>query len=113
MIRRGEVWWANIPPPRGSEPGHRRPVLIVQTDPFNQSGIKTVIAMAFTSNLRRATAPGNVLCRKQETGLSVDSVANVSQVAALDKRWLTSRASTLPRRLFIEVEAGLRLVLGL
>ena len=113
MIRRGDIWWANIPPPRGSEPGYRRPVLVVQTDPFNQSGIGTVVAVAFTSNLRLADAPGNVLCRRQDTGLSNDSVANVSQLTALDKRWLDRRVSTLPSHLFGQIEDGLRLLLGL
>lgn len=112
-MRRGEIWWADIPPPRGSEPGYRRPVLVVQTDPFNQSALQTVVVVAFTSNLRRAAAPGNVLCRRRETGLGEDSVANVSQLATLDKRWLSSRISRLPRRLLNEVESGLRLVLGL
>ncbi len=113
MIRRGEIWWANIPSPRGSEPGFRRPVLVVQTDPFNQSGIGTVVAIAFTSNLRLANAPGNVLCQRQDTGLSIDSVANVSQLTALDKSWLTSRVSKMSPQLLREVEDGLRLLLGL
>lgn len=113
MIQRGDIWWANIPPPAGSEPGYRRPVLVVQTDPFNQSGIGTVVAVAFTSNLDRAAAPGNVLCRRRDTGMSEDSVANVSQLTALDKRWLTSRISKLPQHLLHEVENGLRFLLGL
>ena len=113
MIRRGDIWWANIPPPSGSEPGYRRPVLVVQTDLFNQSGIGTVVAVAFTSNLRLADAPGNVLCRRQDTGLSDDSVANVSQLTALDKSWLVEHVSTLPPHLLHEVEDGLRLLLGL
>ena len=113
MIQRGEIWWANMPPPSGSEPGYRRPVLVVQTDQFNRSGIGTVVAVAFTSNLERAAAPGNVLCRRQDTGLSVDSVANVSQLTALNKRWLTHRVSKLAPHLLQEVEAGLRLLLGL
>jgi len=112
-MRRGEVWWANLPPPGGSEPGYRRPVLIVQTDPFNESRIRTVVAVAFTSNLRLAGAPGNVLCRKGDTGLNKDSVANVSQLTALDKSWLEQRVSTLPRRLLHQVEDGLRFLLGL
>ncbi len=112
-MRRGEIWWADIPPPRGSEPGYRRPVLIVQSDPFNESAVRTVVAVAFTTNLRRASAPGNVLCRKRETGLDEDSVANVSQLAALDKNWLRTRVSTLPQHLLRDVESGLRLVLGL
>jgi len=113
VIRRGEIWWANLPPPVGSEPGFRRPVLVVQTDPFNQSGVATVVAVVFTSNLRLADAPGNVLCRRQDTGLSSDSVANVSQLAAIDKRWLTSRVSKMPTHLLREIEDGLRLLLGL
>lgn len=113
MIRRGDIWWANIPPPGGSEPGYRRPVLIVQTDPFNQSGIGTVVTVAFTSNLKLAGAPGNVLCRRRHTSLSKDSVANVSQLAALDKSWLDTRVSTLPLGLLHQVEEGLRLLLGL
>ena len=113
MIRRGEIWWANLPPPVGSEPGFRRPVLVIQTDTFNQSGVATVVAVVFTSNLRLADAPGNVLCRRQDTGLSNDSVANVSQVAALDKRWFTSRVSKISPALLSEVEDGLRLLLGL
>ena len=113
MIRRGDIWWANIPPPSGSEPGYPRPVVIVQTDPFNQSAIGTVIAVAFTSNLQRAAAPGNALCRTQDTDLSVDSVANVSQLTTLDKRWLTRRVSRLAPHILQELEAGLRLVLGL
>ena len=113
MIRRGEIWWANLPPPVGSEPGFRRPVLVMQTDTFNQSGIATVVAVVFTSNLRLAGAPGNVLCRRQETGLSNDSVANVSQIVALDKRWFASRVSKVSPALLSEIEDGLRLLLGL
>jgi mRNA interferase MazF len=86
---------------------------VVQTDPFNESGVGTVIAVPFTSNLRLADAPGNVLCQRQDTGLGNDSVANVSQLAALDKRWLTSRVSKMPPHLLREVEDGLRLLLGL
>ena len=113
MIRRGDIWWANIPAPHGSEPGYRRPVLIVQTDPYNQSGIGTVVAVAFTSNLNLAAAPGNVLCRRRHTGLSKDAVANISQLTSLDKRWLDTRVSTLPSGLLHQVEDGLRFLLGL
>lgn len=112
-MRRGEIWWANIPRPRGSEPGFRRPVLIVQSDPFNAGGIGTVVAVAFTSNLRLADAPGNVLCPRQDTDLREDSVANISQLTALDKSWLDQRISKLPPHLFHQVEAGLRMLLGL
>lgn len=77
---RGEIWWASLPDPTGSEPGYRRPILIVQDDTFNQSRIQTVIAIAITSNLRLAEAPGHVFLPRGVTGLPQDSVANVSQV---------------------------------
>ena len=102
-----------MPRPLGSEPGFRRPVLVVQADPFNESRIRTVVAVAFTSNLRLADAPGNVLCRREDTGLDEDSVANVSQLTALDKRWLTDRISYIRPGLLREVEDGLRLLLRL
>lgn len=113
MIRRGEIWWASLPSPVGSEPGYRRPVLIVQSDDFNRSGIGTVIAVAVTKNLKLADAPGNVLLRHATSDLPEDSVANVSQVITVDKRFLTECVGTLPMRLIERVEEGLRLVLGL
>lgn len=111
-MRRGEVWWASLPAPVESGPGLRRPVLIVQANPFNQSRIATVIVAVITSNLALATAPGNVRLAKSESGLPKPSVVNVSQLITVDKSLLTSRVralSTEPMRL---VEEGLRLVLA-
>jgi len=113
VIRRGEIWWASLPEPAGSEPGYRRPVLVIQTKEFNESGLRTVIVLAMTSNLRLAGAPGNVLCRSRDTGLTKESVINVSQAATVNKTRLTQRIGILPSTLMQEVEAGLRLVLGL
>ena len=113
VIRRGEIWWASLPTPAGSGPGYRRPMLIVQSDDFNESRIATVVAAVITSNTRLAQAPGNVLCRAADTGLPRDSVVNVSQVITLDKRLLRERAGVLRRPLLQRVEAGLRLVLSL
>ena len=113
MIRRGEIWWASLPEPTGSEPGYRRPVLVVQSNEFNEGGIRTVIVLAITSNLRLAGAPGNVLCRARVTGLKKESVINVSQAATVNKVRLTQRIGVLPSSLMHDVEAGLRLVLGL
>jgi mRNA interferase MazF len=113
VIRRGEIWWASLPRPAGSEPGYRRPVLVLQTNEFNESGIRTVVVVAITSNLRLAGAPGNVLCRKKDTGLAKDSVINVSQVATVNKARLAQRVGVLPSTLMQEVEAGVRLALGL
>jgi len=91
VIRRGKIWWANLPDPSGSEPGYRRPVLIVQSDDFNLSRIATIMAVVITSNTRLAQAPGNVLLPHKTTGLLKDSVANVSQVITIDKNFLTER----------------------
>jgi mRNA interferase MazF len=112
-MRRGEVWWASLPDPSGSGPGYRRPILVVQADEFNASRIQTVVVAVITSNLKLAAAPGNVLCRRRDTGLPRDSVVNVSQVITLGKTFLTSRIKALPASLMRSVDAGLRLVLGL
>lgn len=112
-IQRGEVWWADLAEPRGSEPGHRRPVLIVQADAFNRSRIGTVLCVVLTSNLRLAEAPGNVLVSAKAAGLPKDSVANVSQVVTLDRTFLDDHIGRLPPRLLNAVDAGLKLVLGL
>ena len=113
MIARRDIWWAELEPPRGSEPGYRRPVLVVQADSFNRSRIKTVVAIILTSNLRLVDAPGNVLLPAKSAGLPRDSVANVSQVVTLDREFLVERAGRLPARLMANVDAGLRLVLDL
>ena len=110
---RGEIWWADLPEPRGSEPGYRRPVLIIQADAFNRSGIRTVIVAAITSNLRLAEAPGNVLLPPRLSGLPRDSVVNISQIFALDRSFLTEEVGRLPGKLLANVDAGLRLVLAL
>jgi mRNA interferase MazF len=112
-VQRGELWWANLPPPRGSEPGHRRPVAIVQSDAFNRSGIRTVIVVPVTSNLRLRGAPGNVFLSAGETGLDRDSVINVSQAITLDKGFLCGRIGRIPTARLREVDDGLRLVLAL
>jgi mRNA interferase MazF len=107
------VWWGELEEPRGSEPGFRRPVLIVQSDAFNRSKLRTVIAVVLTSNTRLLDAPGNVLLPAASTGLPKDSVANVTQVVTLDESYLFAKAGRLPPRLMAHVDAGLRLVLDL
>jgi len=112
-VRRGEIWWAALGRPFGSEPGYRRPVVVLQTDDFNASPIATVVVVAITSNLRLARAPGNVRCGKGVTGLDKPSVINVSQIATVDKQRLLERVGALPKDKLVEVEEGTRLVLGL
>jgi mRNA interferase MazF len=112
-VRRGDVWWAALGPPAGSAPGYRRPVLILQTNVFNDSRLSTVVVAAITSNLRLAGAPGNVRCRRQETGLGKPSVINVSQLATVDKDRLQEIVGQVGGRVMRRVEDGVRLVLGL
>ncbi len=112
-IQRGEIWWANLPEPRRSEPGYRRPVLVVQADAFNRSRIQTVIVAVITGNLELADVPGNVLLPARSTGLPRDSVVNVSQLLTLDRGFLTEHAGTLPPRFQGSVDSGLRIVLQL
>lgn len=110
---RGEIWWANLPDPRGSEPGFRRPVLIIQANSFNKSRIQTVIVAAMFSNLHLAGAPGNILLPAKATGLPRDSVLNVSQLLSLDRSFLIEHVGTISNRLQESVDEGLRLVLEL
>jgi mRNA interferase MazF len=112
-IQRGEIWWADLPEPRLSEPGYRRPVLVVQADAFNFSRIQTIIVAVLTTNLELAEAPGNVLLPARSSGLPRDSVVNVSQLLTLDRGFLTEHAGTLPPRLQRSVDEGLRVVLHL
>ena len=112
VVQRGEIWWASLPVPLASGPGYRRPV-VVQTDQFNESRISTVVIPAITSNLRLAAAPSNVALPSTDSGLPAESVINVSQVMTVDKSFLTDQIGSLPHRTMNEVDAGLRLVLGL
>lgn len=112
-VRRGEIWWAGLGEPVGSAPGYRRPVLIVQANEFNRSRIRTVLALAITSNLALAAAPGNVRLPRRHTGLKVASVANVSQIITVDKQSLVERAGRVPDAALRLVEDGLRMVLAL
>jgi mRNA interferase MazF len=113
VISQGEVWWADLGEPTGSGPGYRRPVIVVQCDALNRSRLGTVVCVPLTSNLKWADAPGNVLLTAKTTGLSRDSVANVSLIVALDKRQLTDRCSgKLAHRQLDLVLAGIDIVLG-
>ncbi len=112
-MNRGEVWWADFGEPFGSEPGYRRPVIIVQSDLFNRSRIGTVLVIPMTSREELSEAPGNVLCTPKETGLLKATVANVSQLTVVDRRRMLERAGAVPARVMTRVEAGVRLALAL
>lgn len=112
-MKRGEIWWASLPAPTGSGPGFRRPVVVIQSNPFNQSRIATAVVAVVTSNLALADAPGNVRLGKIESGLAKPSVVNVSQIYTLDRQLLTRRVRALPVEDMRTIDDGLRLVLGL
>ena len=104
--------WAELPEPTGSGPGFRRPVVVVQGDALNRSRLATVVCVPLTSNLRWEDAPGNVLLAMGMTGLPKDSVANVSQVVALDRALLEERVGRISPAKIKLLLAGLDIVLG-
>jgi mRNA interferase MazF len=106
------VWWAELPEPRGSEPGFRRPVVVVQGEAFNRSRIATIVCVAITSNLKWAIAPGNVLLSANIVGLANDSVVNVSQIVTLDRALFSAYVARLPEPLLNLVLSGIDVVLG-
>jgi len=111
--QRGEIWWADLGEPRGSQPGYRRPVLVVQDNHFNRSHLATVVVLSLTSNLRFQNVPGNLLLSKADSGLGKDSVINITQLTTIDKAWLDEFVTALPRSVMAQVDANLNLVLGL
>lgn len=112
VAAQGDVFWASLPDPVGSGPGFRRPVVIVQGDALNASRLATVVVVPLTSNLRWATAPGNVSLTGRQTGLPKDSVANVSQVVSIDKDMLSDRVGRVSKAQFRLILKGIDIVLG-
>ena len=112
VISQGDVCWAELPEPAGSGPGFRRPVVVIQGDALNRSRIATTVCVPLTSNLRWADAPGNVLLSARTTGLEKDSVANVSQIVALDRLLLEAPLAQLSPNMVGQLLAGVDTVLG-
>jgi mRNA interferase MazF len=113
VILRREVWWADLEEPRGSEPGFRRPILVVQADSFNRSRLRTVLGIVLTSNTRLLDAPGNILLPAKASGLTKDSAVNVTRIVTLDETYLSERTGRITPELMAHVDAGLKLVLDL
>ncbi len=111
-VAQGDVWWAELPEPTGSGPGLRRPIVVVQGNPLNRSRISTVVCVPLTSNLAWADAPGNTLLPATVTGLPKDSVANASEIIALDRRILAERVRGIGGRRLALVLRGIDIVLG-
>ena len=110
-MKRGEIYWANLGDPAGSEPGYRRPVLIIQSDLFNGSGIPTVIVAPLTGNMALVKAPGNVKLEAKETGLPKDSVVNISALITINKTRLDGLICDLDPALQYSIDNGIRLAL--
>jgi len=113
VIRRGSICWADLGEPRGSRPAKRRPVLVIQSDPYNASRLSTTLAAVITSNTGLAAMPGNVFLPAAASGLRKDSVVNVTALVTLDKADLNTETGQLPQSLMSDVDRGLRRVLGL
>lgn len=112
MIR-GEIWWADFGLPFGSEPGFKRPVLIVQDNSFNNSKINTIVVIPMTTNLLLEKAPGNIFLGKEDSKLAKDSVIVVSQIYAIDRQRMIEAVCKLDKSIIHEVEYGLKMVLGI
>ena len=112
VVSQGDVWWAELPAATGSGPGFRRPVVIVQGDALNRSHLATTVCVPLTTNLRWADAPGNLLLGARTSNLEHDSVANVSQILAIDKSLLTEHVGKLSRAKVNVLLSGIDVVLG-
>ena len=112
-MKKGEIWWASLEEPRGSEPGFRRPVVIISSNEFNNSKIQTVIVAAITSNIRLGEAPGNFKLTKKGSGLTKESVVNVTQILTLDKSYLNEKSGKLNTKQNQLLNYGLQLALNI
>jgi len=110
-MEQGEIYWADLGSPRGSEPGYRHPVIVVQNDLFNRSRIGSVIVCGLTSNLARGTSPGNVVLRQGEGGLPKRSVVNVTQLTTVDRSQLIQRVGKISKGRVTQILEGIAGVL--
>jgi mRNA interferase MazF len=111
VINQGDIYWIDLDEPEGSEPGYKHPHVIVQNNLFNRSQIRTVLVCPLTTNLKRASAPGNVLLDKIESNLPKQSVVNVSQVFTVDKSQVDEYVGSLSPKRITEILNGIKLVL--
>lgn len=109
-INQGDIFWVDLEDPKGSEPGYRHPHVVIQNNVFNKSKINTVVVCALTSNLKRATSPGNIALRKGEGNLPKDSVVNISQVVTLNKSDLAEKIGSLPPKKIQQIVDGIKLL---
>jgi mRNA interferase MazF len=110
---RGAIYWLDLGEPKGSVPALQRPTLIISDDRYNASALRTVTVAALTSNMKRASQPGNVAVPAELSGLDRDSVVNVTQLITVDRSELSDACGMLPTELMAQVDAGLRRALSL
>ncbi len=110
-INQGDIFWIDLDDPIGSEPGYRRPYIVIQNNLFNQSRIHTVVMVAVTGNLQRAKSPGNILLEAGEGGLPSPSVINITQVFTLDKAYLTDYCGSLHPQRIAQMIEGINLLI--
>ena len=107
----GEIWTIDFGQPVGSLPSKIRPAVVMQNDLLGIKDLNTVVVIPFTSNLDRADFEPNILIKKEETGLSKDSVAVIHLIGAVNKFCLEKKVSRLPEENYQKlVEAVVKLV---
>ena len=111
VIKQGDIFWIDLPAPRGSESGYKHPHVVIQNNVFNSSKINTVVVCALTSNTRMASFPGNVLLKKGEAKLSKTSVVNITQIVTLNKSELKEKIGSLSRKRIDEIIKGIDLLI--
>jgi mRNA interferase MazF len=112
-MTRGELWWADFGVPFGSEPGYKRPVIIIQNDFFNRSNINTTIVIPLTTNMIYADAPGNIVLNKKESKLKKDSVITISQIEVIDRQRLIEKINNIDKSIMNKIENNIMFVLGI
>jgi mRNA interferase MazF len=111
VIKQGEIYWVNLATPKGSEPGYRHPHIVVQNDVFNTSLINTIVICAITSNIKRASSPGNVLLNKGEANLPKKSVVNISQIFTINKEELAEKIGKVSPQRMSQIIEGIQLLI--
>jgi mRNA interferase MazF len=109
-INQGDIYWVELEEPRGSEPAYKHPHVVIQNNAFNFSNIHTVVLCALTTNLKRASCPGNILLKKNEAGLPKKSVVNITQVITVNKSDLKEKIGQLSRSRVKEIIEGLEIL---
>ena len=112
VINQGDIYWVDVGDPIGSAPGYLHPHVVVQNNAFNQSRINTIVVCALTSNLKRASAPGNILLEPEEANLPKQSVVNISQIFTVDRSQLGDKIGTFSPSRLRQVIDGIQLLLA-